>query len=85
MADFIEQQWTGYQSRIKETLEYLADGDSGLTSRFQQELDQWMPAEAPGSYPELLERIAAGGELVIKWQEDSPRELASEPGQSGSS
>ncbi len=81
MADFIEQEWSKYQARMKESAEYLAGDDQQLKSKFTGEAEKFVAGEVPGSYPELLKQISAGNDIVTRWQDESPRELSSSPGQ----
>ena len=81
MSDFVATQWSEYQTRMKQTAEYLSGDQDALKSSFAAEMDSFLAQAAPETYPELLQRMAAGNDLVSSWQEQSPLELSSNPGQ----
>jgi len=72
MKDFIEQQWNEYAERLKSSAQEYAGDDESLKTRFVSEAESFVAAEEVGDYGSLLDRMAAGQAMVLRWRADSP-------------
>ncbi|TWT68311.1 hypothetical protein [Crateriforma conspicua] len=67
---FIEDQWKQLCDRVNQTAEHLAGDQDDVASAWAQQVDQFAQQDPPGSYPDLLRRVAQAADLASTWRDD---------------
>ncbi len=75
MSQFVEQQWEKFCGNIGRTARHVAAGDADQEQSFLQEIATLRRNHQPDSYPELLNSIAVGTDMAIRWRSSSPGEV----------